>query len=796
MSKPLKYLANYDDSKSLCLKTGFLARCVRPRMHLLLLALSVGLFLGIYGAANATQTVTTVADSGAGSLRQAILDAVVGETINFSLPDDSTITLTSAELAINKSLTITGPGADLLTVQRSTAVGTPSFRILHFSGVSDITISGLTISNGSTGASDGGGMLNDSGGTVNITDCTFSGNSTTSGNGGCLSNTGTMAVANTIFTANSSTTGDGGAIDNEGNLDVTDSTVMGNSSTSGDGGGVSNNGSMTLTGCNVSDNQATDSGNGAGLFNFGPVTITGCTFGNNVATGGGNGGALYDVDVSTSTDTTFIGNSTAGGGNGGGVYGTDTTTLNNCTVRDNVAGDGGNGGGVYNVETTDLTNCTISGNSTVDGGSGGGIDNDGGMMNLTNCTISNNSTTGGGNGGGMANFGNTLVMNTIVALNSTDATGPDAAGDFVSQGFNLIGQIDGSTGFTNGVNGDQAGTTAAPLDPLLGALQNNGGPTFTQALLFGSPAIDQGAAATDPNTGNPITTDQRGFTRPVDRPNVANAAGGDGSDIGAFEVQTPSLLLNISTRLDVLTGDNVLIGGFIVTGTGPKKVIVRGIGPSLANAVPPVPDALADPVLELHDASGTLATNDNWRDTQEAEIIATGIPPTDNLESAIVRTLDPGAYTTILSGKNGGTGVGLVEVYDLDQAAASQMANISTRGFVEVGDNVMIGGFIVGDGGGVTVLVRAIGPSLAVQGVSGVLADPTLDLNDANGTVIASNDNWRSDQEAAIIATTIAPTNDAESAIEDTLVPGNYTAIVRGVNNTTGVALVEVYNLN
>jgi hypothetical protein len=229
------------------------------------------------------------------------------------------------------------------------------------------------------------------------------------------------------------------------------------------------------------------------------------------------------------------------------------TILNNSTIRDNIAGDGGSGGGIYNVETTDLTNCTISGNSTVDGGSGGGVDNDGGTVNVTNCTISNNSTVGGGSGGGIAAiFGSTLIKNTIVALNTTDFSGPDVSGDFTSLGFNLIGQSDGGTGFT--VSSDQTGTTAAPLDPLLGALQNNGGATFTQALLFGSPAIDQGGAATDPVTGDPITTDQRGMARPVDRPSVTNAAGGDGSDIGAFEVQTPSQLLNISTRLDVLMG--------------------------------------------------------------------------------------------------------------------------------------------------------------------------------------------------------------------------------------------------
>ena len=268
---------------------------------------------------------------------------------------------------------------------------------------------------------------------------------------------------------------------------------------------------------------------------------------------------------------------------------------------------------------------------------------------------------------------------------------------------------------------------------------------------------------------------------------------------GPTPTPTPSTLLNISTRLNVQTGDNVLIGGFIVTGTVPKKVILRAIGPSLASGNPPIADALADPILELHEPDGTVITNDNWKDTQEAEIIASTIPPTNDLESAIVATLNPGAYTAIVSGKNGGTGVGLVEAYDLDQAAASQLANISTRGFVETGDNVLIGGFIVGGAGGgsASVIVRAIGPSLANANppVPGALADPFLELHDGNGATIASDDNWKDTQEAEIIATTIPPTDDLESAIVDTLAPGNYTAIVSGKNNTTGVSLVEAYNL-
>jgi hypothetical protein len=254
-----------------------------------------------------------------------------------------------------------------------------------------------------------------------------------------------------------------------------------------------------------------------------------------------------------------------------------------------------------------------------------------------------------------------------------------------------------------------------------------------------------------------------------------------------------SILGNISTRLRVETGDNVLIGGFIITGTQPKKVIVRAIGPSLASSFP---GALADPVLELRDSSGGLIrSNDNWRNDQEAEIIATGIPPSNNLESAIVATLpaNSSAYTAIVRGVNNATGIGVVEAYDLDRTVNSKLANISTRGFVQTGDNVLIGGLIVLGQNPLRVIVRAIGPSLPGPGA---LPNPTLELRDGSGALIASNDNWRSDQEAEIIATGVPPSNDLESAIVRNLAPGNYTAIVRGVNGTTGVALVEAYGLN
>ena len=253
-----------------------------------------------------------------------------------------------------------------------------------------------------------------------------------------------------------------------------------------------------------------------------------------------------------------------------------------------------------------------------------------------------------------------------------------------------------------------------------------------------------------------------------------------------------------------------MIAGFIVQGSSPKRVLIRAAGPSLTQFG--VPDALADPRLELHDTASTIGMNDDWQTTQiggvitsdqVAEIQNSGLAPTDPLESALIATLSPGSYTAIVQGVNGGTGVGSVEVYDLDASSGSLLANIATRGFVQTGDNAMIGGFIV-----VTqptrVIIRAIGPSLSQFGVPDALANPQLELHDVTTSIIARNDDWQttqifgiitSDQVAEIQNSQLAPTNAAEAAIITTLAPGSYTAIVRGVNNTTGNALVEVYAL-
>jgi hypothetical protein len=257
---------------------------------------------------------------------------------------------------------------------------------------------------------------------------------------------------------------------------------------------------------------------------------------------------------------------------------------------------------------------------------------------------------------------------------------------------------------------------------------------------------------------------------------------------------SPAQPLNVSTRLRVQSGQNAMIGGFIVTGNAAKRVIVRAIGPSLGSAG--VAGVVNDPIVSLNGSGGGIASNDNWRDSQQADIEASGVQPSDQRESAIIATLQPGSYTAVVEGKDQTSGVGLVEVYDLDQPADSKLANISTRGVVETGSDVMIGGFILGKGtGAARIIVRAIGPTLTESGISGVLADPTLELRDGNGQLVRSNNNWKESQQGEIEATGIPPRNDLESAIVATLTPAPYTAVVSGVNGTTGVGLVEVYQL-
>jgi len=267
---------------------------------------------------------------------------------------------------------------------------------------------------------------------------------------------------------------------------------------------------------------------------------------------------------------------------------------------------------------------------------------------------------------------------------------------------------------------------------------------------------------------------------------LARGSGGQVFRISAL----PAQALNISGRARVEIGEGVAISGFIITGPEPKRVGVRGIGPSLANFG--VSGPLADPVIQLSRGDGSLVmANDNWKNTQQAEITGAGLAPSNDKEAALIATLTAGNYTAIVTGKNGGTGVALAEVYDLDQAA------VSTRAQVGTGSDVLIGGFITGNKIGATrVAVRALGPSLQQFGIANPLPDPRLELRNANGALLASNDNWQSDasQAALISSYGLAPPNNLESAIAISLAPGPYTAIVTGKNNQTGIGLIEIYD--
>ena len=435
-------------------------------------------------------------------------------------------------------------------------------------------------------------------------------------------------------------------------------------------------------------------------------------------------------------------------------------------------GGAAKGGGIANLGTVTIVHSTAARNTAIGGDS------------IPNQNFANSGGPAFGGGIYLDSDSSLVTRNTIWALNQAlggqgapdgSTTGPDVNGTVNSDGHNLLGRSDGCTGFTKQ---DLRGGTSdeTKLDPRLGPFGDNGGPTETLALLSGSPAINAADTA-------PPARDQRNYER----------AGPP--DIGAFEFEgtQPIYLVNMSTRLNVQTGDNALIGRFIITGTQPKTIIIRGIGPSLS-----IDGALADPVMEVYGPDGQfLGANGNWRDAlTKQQIIGSGLAPTSNLESALWGVINPGLYTVVVRGNDNTTGIALFEVYDLDQTVDSKLANISTRGLVTNGDNVMIGGATVVGSPPARFLFRAIGPSLAQSGVSNALANPSLELHDGNGEVIAGNNNWREDQEAEIMATGVPPSNDLEAAIVQDLTPGLYTAVLRGEDDATGVALVEVYDLN
>jgi hypothetical protein len=330
-----------------------------------------------------------------------------------------------------------------------------------------------------------------------------------------------------------------------------------------------------------------------------------------------------------------------------------------------------------------------------------------------------------------------------------------------------------------------AGTSELVMEVFTPSGQGNG-----NSFIIGSNAAAQTGPSyvSSSNCGNPDPTD----TADIGFPNMHIVFNVNGS----CPPPGPAKALNISTRLRAGPGDNAMIGGFIIQGSEFKTVVLRGIGPSLVNSG--ISGALIDPVLSLYTGNGSLFWfDDNWRDSQQNQIQATGLQPSDDREAAMIHTLQAGPYTAVLAEKNQIPGVGLVEIYDVDPATDSQLANISTRGFVDTGDNVMIGGFILGGTQDARLAIRGIGPSLAGSGLNNVLADPTLELHNGNGTTLISNDNWHDDPSSAaqLSANGLALQNDLESGIFTTLSPGTYTAILAGKNGGTGIGLVEVYNL-
>jgi hypothetical protein len=540
-------------------------------------------------------------------------------------------------------------------------------------------------------------------------------------------------------------------------------------------------------------------------------------------------------------DAAALGDSSAPGGlpgTGGAILGSfvdltmNDSIVENCTSNNSGAGIQLIEGSVANITKTTIARCTS-------GEQGTGMTLFGATLNLTESNIINNRINGPGRGAGITSapspafagvpsFDVTgMIQNCVFSNNVGDSTIYD--GDRSSSPFNRLQFNDnrffpGATAYFNDVVGPQTvsqlnnlviarsdGTSTvksvthnidAPTTPAAGAILMIP-PTILTAGAPGEavplPAYVAYAATIPPSLDGQGQRDDAAVVN-------ASTDGSHTLTVGPVNVPTTppqAVALNIATRLPVGSSQNVLIGGFIIQGSAPKRVVIRAVGPSL-NGI--LSGALQDPKLELHDGSGaTIANNDNWRATQIGSVIdtdqaidleGTGLAPNNEAESAMVLTLNPGAYTAIIAGANNTNGIAIVEIYDLDAVYPSRLANISTRGFIQGGDNVMIGGFIYLGGAGQTqVVLRAIGPSLAPLGITNPLSDPMLELHDANGGTVASNDDWKNSPDAATLQRLgFQLSNDAESAIYQTgLARGAYTAIVRGKNGGVGVGVVEAY---
>ena len=525
--------------------------------------------------------------------------------------------------------------------------------------------------------------------------------------------------------------------------------------------------------------------------------------------GNGTGGAMTADFVTLNADSCIIENCSAS--HYGGAFQfihSSTATVSNSTFSHNAGGILGGAlmvlGGNFN-----LTSCNVTDNQLTAPGGGSalfaGADTGGGQIPaydltgaVSNCVISNNS---GGpatiyDGYRSASPVNRLQYkaNKIFPSDNSamfiDTIGSKSVSDINSL---TVTFADGSS-VAKGPVPNIALTAAQPIGAILMVPQMidpNGAPgESTPVPAYLGYASSAGTAVVDgiakQNSSDVIQSSS----------NNAHTLAIGGTTYST--IPTPGYALNVSTRLPVGTGQQVLIGGFIIQGTKPKTVILRAIGPSL-----PFPGTLQDPYLELHDSSGIIATNDNWKTTnlggvltssQVIDIMASSIAPSDSRESTIIATLNPGSYTAVVRGATNDTGIAVVQGYDLDADPVSKLANVSTRGYIQTGDNILIGGFIYGGGPGPTkIVVRGIGPSLSAFGITNPLMDPTLELHNQDGAIVDSNDDWISIRQA-IEATGLQPSNNAESAmLETALPPGSYTVVLQGKSGGVGIGTVEVY---
>jgi autotransporter-associated beta strand protein len=674
------------------------------------------------------------------------IDLVLGMTNTISTGGGVTFgpnlkLLQSQTFLNNGSTTTTLPGQVDLTANGN---------VLTIDGSGNHVISGQIVGTGPVGA---GGLVKNGTGTLSLFNS--AGNTYT---GQTLINNGTVRINNAdsfgaIGTGNNTVVFSGATLILESNVTVPEQISV-------DGTGVSGSGALNAVVCNLGCSMPN-----TGVQGNSTATINVPTNGHSLMLLSANAVGLTKIGAGT---LILGGNSSSAGA---ATVNAGTLIVNGSNSNCSVNVTGGTLGGGGSIGTLTAANATIAPGQSA------------GTLSVSGNVTFNAGTTFTIEIGGLGALADKLSATGTVSLG---AGINNLTGSLINGFAPSPGQVFTIIQTTGGLTGTFAQSSPINISGTLFQIVYNANNVLLVAQGGASPTPTATATATPTPTATITPT-----PAPTATPNSTATP-----TPTATPTATPSLG-NISTRLRVQAGDNVLIGGMIATGTADKKVIIRAIGPTLTDFG--VPGALQDPTLELFQGDIPVASNDDWVSSpQQAQIASSGFAPGKDAESAIIATLTPNQnYTAVVRGKNGQTGIGVVEAFDLDQAAASKLGNISTRGFVDLDDNVMIAGLIVGpsNAGSLNVLVRALGPTLGDFGVQGFLADPTLDLVNSNGVVIRSNDSWQSAQAGLIQAAGLAPTHDEEAALVETLAPGAYTAVVRGSGRTTGVGLVEVYNI-